>query len=98
MSYTSTLNIENKVDIFWENVKKHEAIIKRCFNYLLRRFPDYDGKDSAYNNMIIRLWELDVLFRFNIKRVLAKRLDVSEESISDDLITKESLKAHGSGL
>jgi len=81
------------VENFWSNVKKNESLIKRCFVHHYKRHPDPEGVDSSYNNLLVRLNELGVFDRFELRKlVIASH---AEGLIGDQELTPELLKSIG---
>jgi len=46
---------------FWADVQAHEVIIRRCFHFLNRKYPDPEGEESSWAHLLIRLNELKIL-------------------------------------
>lgn len=86
---------KNKKDLFWSILEDNKILVKRCFNYILSKYPNVEGREAAYNHMLIKLWELDVFFKFDIKKVYSKRTGIQESEISDEDITRDSLMSRG---
>lgn len=83
------------INSFWTSFEQNEKLIKKCMNYLLNRYPDPDGDESAYNLIIERMFELNVFARFDTKKLIAKKLKVAVEDITEDQITEEGLRKAG---
>lgn len=66
---------------FWNNVKSEEDLIKRCFFYILKKCPDPEGTNNAYNNMILELFLHDVFNKFDKRKLMRSKLikDLTEE-------------------
>jgi len=65
---------EVKIDsCFWSNIKKHETLIKKCFFYLLNKYPNPEGRNDAYNTLIVKMHHMKVFQRFDEDR--AKKED-----------------------
>jgi len=65
---------------YWTNVVSYQDLIKRCFSYLYRKFPNpQDGVQESYQDLLVRLYELDVFSRFDPRKILAAHGDLSEE-------------------
>ena len=81
------------VENFWDKIKTNEPIIKRCFVHHFKRHPDPEGRDASYNNLLIRLNELKVFERFELRKlVIAAK---AEGLIGDRTLTPELLKEIG---
>lgn len=81
------------VENFWSNVKKNESLIKRCFVHHYNRHPDPEGVESSYHNLLVRLNELGVFDRFELRKlVIASH---AEGLIGDQELTPELLKSIG---
>lgn len=59
---------------FWNNVKSEEDLIKRCFFYILKKCPDPEGINNAYNNMILELFLHDVFNKFDNRKLMRSKL------------------------
>ena len=81
------------VENFWENVKDNEKLIIRCFMSHFHRHPDAEGIDGSFNNLMVRLYELKVFERFDLKKLL--KAAGKEGILSDDSITQETLEEMG---
>lgn len=53
---------------FWSNIKKHETLIKKCFFYLLKKYPNHDGVDEAFNTLLVQMHHMRVFQRFDEDR------------------------------
>lgn len=66
------------VEDFWSKIEEHDSLIHRCFNYCLHnRYPNPEGSEDAYNDLIVCMWEMKVFSRFDEKR-LSKGASVSK--------------------
>lgn len=53
---------------FWSNIKKHETLIKKCFFYLFKKYPNHDGIDEAFNILLVQMHHMRVFQRFDEDR------------------------------
>lgn len=60
---------KNKVRLvpdYWENLRHHKHLFEQCFNYLyLKKYKATCSKEEAYNQIILRLHQLNVFSRFD---------------------------------
>lgn len=81
------------VDNFWNLFEENRDLINRCFNHLFKRLPDYEGKKYSYNNLIIRMHELNVFCKFSLKKIAIK--EKKEHLINKINLTKKDLIESG---
>jgi len=56
-------------DDFWATVETNKALIRRCFLYLLNRFPDHnEEKESVYAGLLTWLCEKNIFNKFDHSR------------------------------
>jgi hypothetical protein len=58
------------VENFWDNVRNNEALIRRCFFHHFNRHPDPEGVDNSYNNLLVKMNELNVFGRFDLNKLM----------------------------
>lgn len=84
---------------FWDNYHNYEDLIKRCFYCLLQRFPYPDNEKEAYNQLLSRLFDLNIFSKFNPKQLAARKLGINKKWASAVITRKEasaeSLKKFG---
>jgi hypothetical protein len=88
MNYTPKI-----VDNFWNFFEENKNLINRCFNHLFKRLPDYEGRKYSYNNLIIRMHELNVFCKFSLKKIAIK--EKKEHLINKNNLTKKDLIESG---
>lgn len=67
------------VDDFWANHKEYERLLKRCFYYIYSRFPDPDGTQNSYHDLLMQLMSMDVFHRFDASRHAPGAVDTKFE-------------------
>jgi RNA polymerase sigma factor (sigma-70 family) len=60
---------------FWGNIKRHDTLIKKCFYYLFKKYPNHDGINEAFNILLVQLHHLNVFKRFDATRPKNQDLD-----------------------
>ena len=66
------------VEDFWTKISEYENVIRRCFNYVIHnRYPNPEGSEEAYHDMLVSMWESKILSRFDEKK-LSKGSSVSK--------------------
>jgi len=84
------------VEDFWTNVQMHDQLIRRCFIYLINKFPNPDGEEDSYNELMVRMMSLNVFSRFdparlvNVDRSRLRKKGSTERQI--DLLIERALK------
>ena len=59
----------------WENVSTHESLLRACFHYLLAKYPDPEGAVSAWDYVLLRLYEMSIFSRFDPTKHPAEIVD-----------------------
>ena len=54
---------------FWGTIKEHEALIKRCFFFLFKKYPNHDGVDEAFNILLVQMHRMRTFQAFDPSRV-----------------------------
>jgi DNA-directed RNA polymerase specialized sigma24 family protein len=87
------------VSDFWTNYETHKDLIERCFHYLLsHRFPTIEGEHDAYDTMLVKLYELNVFSRFDLRRLIAQKMGMDKKNtyqISESDCCEEVLQGLG---
>jgi DNA-directed RNA polymerase specialized sigma24 family protein len=54
---------------FWANYEEHEVLLRKCFTHLyFKKYPVAEGKESAYNFVVMELFRKGIFNRFDAKR------------------------------
>jgi hypothetical protein len=76
---------------FWDNYKSNKDLIYRCFSFIYAKYPDPEGTDVSFNNLLVKMHKYNVFARFDIsKLVIAAGLSVvlSEKETSEEALLK----------
>jgi hypothetical protein len=76
---------------FWDNYKAHEELIRRCFFHHFNRHPDPEGRDRSFNNLLVKMHELNVFGRFDISKLVSSAgisMTLSENETYEDVLLK----------
>lgn len=59
---------------FWTLVKSNDSLIKRCFTHLFSMFPDTNGYTYSFNNVLVRLYEMQIFEKFTHEKLIIGKL------------------------
>ena len=87
------------VSDFWTNYAAHKDLIDRCFHYLLsHRFPNVEGEQDAYDSMLVKLYDLNVFLKFDVRRLVVQKMGMDKKctyQISEQDCSEEVLQGLG---
>lgn len=81
------------IENFWSTYAQNKDVVTRCFMHHFNRHPDAEGIDGSFNNLLVKMHEMGVFERFNLRR-LAEAAGKTE-LLSKEVITEADLKEAG---
>jgi RNA polymerase sigma factor (sigma-70 family) len=87
-----------KCQSFWKSIDANKTLIEKCFRFLLRKFPNVEGDQDAYDTLLQRLYELSVFDRFDPRCLVAKSRGIHKtqvHTVDAEDCTKENLAKIG---
>jgi len=78
---------------YWKNLARYEGSIKRSFFNFIKKFPNPDGTEEAYHDMIVKLMEINIFHKFQEAKLVFndETLDqMKEEGLTDKQIAAKA--------